>query len=77
MRAITIHAYGGAEAARVEERPVPAPGAGEVQVKVVASSLNPLDYKARTGELRLFMPARLPKVLGGDFSGTVSALGSG
>jgi NADPH:quinone reductase-like Zn-dependent oxidoreductase len=48
----------------------------EVLVLVVASSLNPLDYKARTGELRLLMRAKLPKVLGGDFSGTISAMGS-
>jgi NADPH:quinone reductase-like Zn-dependent oxidoreductase len=77
MRAVTVHAYGGAEAAHVELRPIPAPGPGDVQVSVVASSLNPLDYKARTGELRLLMRAKPPKVLGGDFSGTVSALGAG
>jgi NADPH:quinone reductase-like Zn-dependent oxidoreductase len=77
MRAVTVHAWGGAEAARVEDRPIPAPGPGEVQVAVVASSLNPLDYKARTGELRLLMRAKPPKVLGGDFSGTISALGAG
>jgi NADPH:quinone reductase-like Zn-dependent oxidoreductase len=76
MRAVTVHAYGGADAARVEDWPIPEPGPTEVQVKVVASSLNPLDYKARTGELRLLMKAKLPKVLGGDFSGTVSATGS-
>ena len=75
MRAITVRAYGAADAARVEDVPVPAPGPGEVQVQVIASSLNPLDFKARTGELRLVMRAKLPKVLGGDFSGTVSALG--
>jgi len=77
MRAVTVRAWGGAEAARVEEWPIPAPGPGEVQVAVVASSLNPLDLKARTGELRLIMRAKPPKVLGGDFSGKVSALGSG
>ena len=77
MRAVTVHAYGGADAARVERRPIPAPGPGEVQVAVVASSLNPLDHKARSGELRLMMRARMPKVIGGDFSGTVSALGPG
>ena len=77
MRAVTVHAYGGLDAARVEDWPIPDPLPGEVRVAVVASSLNPLDYKARTGELRLLMRAKLPKVLGGDFSGTVSALGAG
>jgi NADPH:quinone reductase-like Zn-dependent oxidoreductase len=77
MRAVTVHAYGGADAARIENRPIPEPGPKEVQVSVAASSLNPLDYKARTGEVRLVMRAKLPKVLGGDFSGTVSALGAG
>jgi NADPH:quinone reductase-like Zn-dependent oxidoreductase len=77
MRAVTVHAYGGAEAARVEAWPIPEAGPGEVRVAVVASSLNPLDHKARSGELRLLMKARMPKVLGGDFSGTVSGLGAG
>jgi NADPH:quinone reductase-like Zn-dependent oxidoreductase len=77
MRAVTVRAYGGTDAARVESRPIPEPGPGEVQISVVASSLNPLDYKARTGELRFLTRAGLPKVLGGDFSGTVAALGAG
>jgi NADPH2:quinone reductase len=46
-------------------------------VAVVASSLNPLDDNARTGELRLLMRAKPPKVLGGDLSDTISALGAG
>jgi len=73
MRADTVHAHGGSDAARVENRPIPKPGPAEVQVAVIASSLNPLDYKARTGELRFMMRAKLPKVLGGDFSGTPAA----
>jgi len=77
MRAVSVQTYGGAEAARVEEQPIPEPGPAEVQVQVVASSLNPLDFKARTGELSVIMRAKPPKVLGGDFSGTVSALGAG
>jgi NADPH:quinone reductase-like Zn-dependent oxidoreductase len=76
MRAIVVNAYGGVDAARVESRPIPEPGPAEVQISVEASSLNPLDYKARTGELRIMMRAKLPKVIGGDFSGTVSKIGS-
>ncbi len=75
MRAVAVRAYGGAGVARVESMPIPEPAFAEVQVSVVASSLNPLDYKARTGELKPFMKAKFPKVVGGDFSGTISALG--
>lgn len=77
MKAVTVKAYGGADSARVEEHPTPQPGPAEVQIQVVASSLNPLDFKARTGELKWVMRAKPPKVLGGDFSGRVSALGEG
>jgi len=76
MRAVVVQKYGGADAACVKERPIPEPSPNDVQVSIIASSLNPLDYKARTGELKLFMKAKFPKVIGGDFSGKISAIGS-
>jgi NADPH2:quinone reductase len=43
MKAIVVHAYGGPEVLRYEEKPDPIPGAGEVLVRVAATSVNPVD----------------------------------
>lgn len=54
------------------DRPVPVPGANDVLVQVVASSLNPLDYKL--AQLN-FLGRTPPVALGFDFAGTVTARG--
>jgi NADPH:quinone reductase-like Zn-dependent oxidoreductase len=67
MKAVVIHETGGPEVLRVEETDPPAPEDGEVLVRVHAASINPLDYKIRSGLREL----PLPMVLGYDFSGVV------
>ncbi|MGE0351277.1 NAD(P)H-quinone oxidoreductase [Hydrogenophaga sp.] len=49
MQAVEIRAFGGPEVLRVAERPVPAPGAGEVLIRVSASGVNRPDVLQRTG----------------------------
>jgi NADPH:quinone reductase-like Zn-dependent oxidoreductase len=46
-----------------------------VLVRVRASSVNPLDWKIRRGELRFVLPSRFPLVLGFDLAGEVEAVG--
>ena len=65
MKAVRIHGYGGPEVLRVDEIPVPAPGGGDVLVKLAAASVNPIDWKMRQGLMRL----PLPRVLGRDGAG--------
>ena len=73
--------YGPPDVLRVEDLPVPSPGAGQVLVKLSATSLNLSDWEcllgnpmyARIGGLRL--PAR--NVLGSDIAGRVESVGSG
>lgn len=77
MLAVRIHAYGDASVLRLDEIPVPAPGPGEVLVKVVAASVNPVDWKIREGWLQNHLPHALPLTLGWDFSGIVVAVGTG
>jgi NADPH:quinone reductase len=59
---------------RICDMPVPAPGPGEVLVRIVASSVNPLDTKIHAGAAE---HARhpLPAILGMDLAGTVEAVG--
>ncbi|WP_095048503.1 MULTISPECIES: zinc-dependent alcohol dehydrogenase family protein [unclassified Pseudomonas] len=58
--------------ARIER---PAPASNEVLVRIVASGVNPIDYKIRTGKAPYAMPD-LPAVLGCDMAGVVEAVGS-
>ena len=77
MRAIVIHGYGGPEVLKYEEFPDPVPGAGEVLVRVAASSINPFDWKIRSGSVKDFWPMTFPAILGLDLSGTVETVGAG
>lgn len=61
----------------VGEVDAPRPQAGEVLVKVVASSMNGFDAATAAGYLQGMMEHRFPLVIGKDFAGTVEALGGG
>jgi NADPH:quinone reductase-like Zn-dependent oxidoreductase len=77
MKAIVIHGYGGPEVLKYEDYPDPVPGVGEVLVRVAASSVNPFDFKIRSGSLKDFLPLTFPAILGLDVSGTVESVGPG
>ena len=77
MKAIVIDGYGGIDRLRLDERPDPVPGPGEVLINVRAASVNPVDWKIREGELRLFLWLRFPYIPGGDVAGEVAAIGPG
>jgi NADPH:quinone reductase-like Zn-dependent oxidoreductase len=62
---------------QVAEVPTPQPGAGEVLVKVQASSINGFDVSVAAGYVVGMMEHRFPVVLGKDFAGTVEAVGEG
>ncbi len=75
MRAVVMRQFGGPEVMRMEDVPVPAPGAGEVLLRVGAVSINrSFDIKVRQdGNGR---GVTLPLVLGADPSGEIVAVGS-
>lgn len=77
MKAVVLHAYGGVENLSYEDVPVPSPAAGELLVKTIAASVNPIDFKLRSGAAKDRMPLDLPAILGRDLSGEVAALGEG
>jgi NADPH:quinone reductase-like Zn-dependent oxidoreductase len=77
MKAVLLVAYGGVDQLNYTEAPDPKPNPGEVLVKVAGTSLNPIDWKLRTGHVKNLMPLQLPAILGRDVAGEVVALGAG
>lgn len=77
MKAVRFHQYGGPEVLTVEDVAVPTPGAGEVRVRVAATTFNGVDGNIRAGFMQEPMPLTLPHVPGLDVSGTVDAVGEG
>ena len=55
----------------------PRPGAGEVKLRIAASSLNAIDLKLIAGALKAWFPLKLPAILGFDASGEVVELAGG
>ena len=76
MSVIQIAKFGGPEVLREETVPIPAPGEGELLVKVAAAGVNPVDYKIRAGMYSAVQQDKLPYVLGRDVSGTVVKCGA-
>lgn len=73
MRQIVITRSGGADVLKITERPDPAPAAGEVSIRVLASGINFADILARQG---LYPDApKLPTVVGYEVAGTIEAVG--
>jgi NADPH:quinone reductase-like Zn-dependent oxidoreductase len=77
MKAVVLHEYGGPDKLKYEDVDDPVAGEGEVLVRVTASSVNPIDYKLRSGAMKQYMPLELPAILGRDVSGIVREIGAG
>jgi len=77
MRAVVLHEYGGPEKLKYEVVPDPIAGKGEVLVRVAATSVNPVDYKMRSGEAKEHFPLEFPAIIGRDLSGIVREVGEG
>src|SRR5882724_1118850 len=84
MKAWVQHSYGAPDCLELTDVPEPVPAAGEVLVRVRATSVNPYDWHMMRGEPRLarLLPGfglRAPKfrVLGCDLAGQVEATGPG
>lgn len=75
MKAVRIHAYGDASVLRYEDAPMPDLAPEDVLVRVVAASVNPVDWKIREGYLKQMLPLQFPLTLGWDVSGVVEAVG--
>lgn len=75
MKAMMLKSFGGPEAFELCDVPKPVPQAGQVLVRVHATSINPLDYQVRRGDYPDLVP--LPAITGHDVSGVIEAVGAG
>lgn len=56
---------------------LPPPGPGQVRVNIMATAINPVDWKVRRGVMRIVTGNRFPRGMGTDFAGVVEAIGRG
>jgi NADPH:quinone reductase-like Zn-dependent oxidoreductase len=75
MKAVVLHEYGGPSNLKYEDFADPKPGPGEVLVRVHAVSINPIDFKIRSGAAKERFPIEFPAILGRDVAGVVVGLG--
>jgi NADPH:quinone reductase-like Zn-dependent oxidoreductase len=76
MKASLIRKYGKPNVLYIDDVSEPTPKSNQVKVKVVASSVNPVDWKVRSGALAFLTGFKFPKILGGDFAGIVIECGA-
>jgi putative PIG3 family NAD(P)H quinone oxidoreductase len=75
MKAVVLEGFGGPEVLKVAEVAPPAPGSGQVLIRVAATSVNRPDLMQRQG--RYPPPPGESEVLGLEIAGTIAALGAG
>ncbi|MDN6385931.1 MAG: NADP-dependent oxidoreductase [Alkalibacterium sp.] len=76
MKAIVIEQYGEANELVEKELPIPEIKSNQVLIEMHATSINPIDWKIRTGYFSENMPFEFPLILGWDAAGVVSKVGS-
>lgn len=76
MKAVVLREYGDVDQLDYTDTPDPIPTDTEVLVKVAGTSLNPSDWKLRSGLFKDFMPLQFPAILGSDASGEIVAVGA-
>jgi NADPH:quinone reductase-like Zn-dependent oxidoreductase len=77
MRAVVLHEYGGPEKLKFEDNvPEPRISGGTVLIAAAAASVNPIDWKLRSGMRQKDIPLSFPAILGRDVSGIVRAVGT-
>src|SRR5580698_6675764 len=76
MKAVVLYEYGDINQLKfVNDQPEPPFGPGEVRVRIRATSINPIDWKLRSGAARSRFPLTFPAILGRDLAGEVVNVG--
>ncbi|HEX4341259.1 MAG TPA: NADP-dependent oxidoreductase [Polyangiaceae bacterium] len=77
MKAAVLLAYGDVDQLQIRDMPDPAAHPNALLVRVAAASINPVDWKMRSGAAKDRFPVQFPGILGRDASGEVVAIGDG
>ncbi|WP_242263846.1 NADP-dependent oxidoreductase [Bacillus cereus group sp. BfR-BA-01400] len=75
MKAMIIDRYGKVPM-RMAEVPTPKINEYEVLAEIHAASINPIDFKIRDGKVKMLLKYEMPLILGNDFSGVITKVGS-
>jgi NADPH:quinone reductase-like Zn-dependent oxidoreductase len=75
MKAVVLKRYGSNKNLEVRDVPDPVAGPEDVLIDLHAASVNPIDWKTRSGAVKRLLPYKLPQVLGSDGSGVVTWIG--
>lgn len=75
MKAAVLNEFGSVEKFEILDVPTPKPEIDEVLVKVMATSINPLDFQVRRGDYKNEL--QLPVITGHDISGVIVEVGAG
>lgn len=75
MRSVIFNKYGGPEVLEIVDVEIPELPEDKILVKVFASSVNPVDYKVRKGDLKFITGKKFPKYSGADFAGVIEETG--
>jgi NADPH2:quinone reductase len=71
MRAVEYDQYGDPTVLHVADHPLPRRLPGQWLIEVLASSVNPIDYRFRRGDLRGIIPFGFPRIPGYDVAGVI------
>jgi NADPH:quinone reductase-like Zn-dependent oxidoreductase len=77
MYAVQFSEYGDPEVITLGEAPEPHAGPGQIRIAVKAASVNPMDWKIRSGMLAQGKPLEGNSYLGFDAAGVVDEVGEG
>jgi NADPH:quinone reductase-like Zn-dependent oxidoreductase len=77
MKAVVLHEYGGPEKLKFADSVAdPQVSGNTVLIATTAASVNPIDWKVRSGAMQKMFPVSFPAILGRDVSGVVRAVGA-
>ncbi len=75
MKAVVINKFGGNDVVEIQDMARPIPGPEDVLIKVHAASINPVDWKIRSGMLKMITGSKFPMMLGRECAGEVVETG--
>ena len=76
MKKVIYNSFGNADVLEIIETPIPVPNEDQVLIQVKAVSVNPLDWKLRSGAMKMMIGSKFPKEMGVDFAGIIEAVGT-